>query len=1149
MSLAGLDTPAVLEAYHASIAEPSGWYEYRSAGSIRDLQLTPSRFLLQHEAGSRDTVELMKRGSGGVSEVCTAIDSYTEKSPLYGLIQFRRRKIVLKYVPEGTSRLVQGTNTPFNRQCPCLLLTSTVRLTVQFQSVLDAFTPHDTVYAFATAHELTESDLAMAIMRLPPNNSLTSSSSSARHRLNEISEDVEDVPDKKEPSVPETQEVIAPQIPEPQSTQPAVTPPQEKMEDLDELPASALRAKALLSRRKDMEASPEPVVAPTPITSPEPVQETAPPPVSKDNLAPSTQASLPSPGIDKDLPAIPQLSPTAYVLPEITPQGEGTPASDSRPSLSISRLEHHRQISTADSDSIQEWTNNVAAFSTIKPKKKKLAPRPHVEGPSRPQTSGNSEAAARIRPVANLPTSIRVTNTRPNTSATNRPGSQQSSKSVPGRFPPPESPIHIMPPLPSPTHIASMYRPVSRASRASVTTENANVTPEKMRLMKALQMRKKNMLVAQRTSASTAASHAPSESLASTNTTATNLEPVENKALLSSSTASPTTVTNLSEVPSKASSRTSNEVEKRRGSLSSDTSSSITPKAGLDTGRKQKSPKNSPSTDAPTLPEKQRMSPLQSLIPLSVETNSQSQQSLLRESSLSSNASRTKRGRPVPEYLKISSNVSEHSDEDSLMDELENATVQEAKPVSVARTPVTPVMSKVTTFNQSARSVSTPTQTRPVTQPHAESQARSQSSESVDKPKSAGGRSISTALPNWPPVPSEPVPLTTKATVGSGISKRIKALEVLSTRTSTSPPRAPVKSEPATRSAFSKFMKRSSQVLDPHSSPNTSTETSPPKKLPEVPPKDAVPMVPQPWVQRQGSATQVFHPTQKGETVSVTARIIRDESDDFQQSQIDPNDIALFQSPLIVEHERQGEGLVQRDITTADSSRSPERERGRFSFSSQRLHTSDSFASKLSLSGTGRKHPPKSPSSHSSITNDEKSGKASRAGRLMKRVSNLTAMRRPKPPGATKSSSSVSQLDVSHYHPATIQEHFEPHSPRKQSVSESLLHVVDIGDVNVQFPESLLWKRRFIRIDDQGFLIFSPPASESNARGVSRKFHLGDFRMPVLPRESEEEMKWSIVLDFVGREGGIVCACESAGERRGVLQSKFIPRGLEYEQY
>jgi hypothetical protein len=53
-------------------------------------------------------VTLLGRGTGGVPDVRVAVEGYEEKSPLYGFLQYRRRKVVLKYVPDGVSRLVQG---------------------------------------------------------------------------------------------------------------------------------------------------------------------------------------------------------------------------------------------------------------------------------------------------------------------------------------------------------------------------------------------------------------------------------------------------------------------------------------------------------------------------------------------------------------------------------------------------------------------------------------------------------------------------------------------------------------------------------------------------------------------------------------------------------------------------------------------------------------------------------------------------------------------------------------------------------------------------------------------------------------------------------------------------------------------------------
>lgn len=75
--------------------------------------LIVSRFLLYYV--NRDTVDVLGRGSGGVAEARKVVESYEEKSPVYGVVLYRRKKFILKYVPEGTSRLLQGTdNTDLN---------------------------------------------------------------------------------------------------------------------------------------------------------------------------------------------------------------------------------------------------------------------------------------------------------------------------------------------------------------------------------------------------------------------------------------------------------------------------------------------------------------------------------------------------------------------------------------------------------------------------------------------------------------------------------------------------------------------------------------------------------------------------------------------------------------------------------------------------------------------------------------------------------------------------------------------------------------------------------------------------------------------------------------------------------------------------
>ena len=74
-----------------------------------------NRFLLHYT--SRDSVDVLATGSKGINEMREEAESYYRgadeslgtKGPLFGMIYFRRRKVLVKLVLEGTSRLVQGT--------------------------------------------------------------------------------------------------------------------------------------------------------------------------------------------------------------------------------------------------------------------------------------------------------------------------------------------------------------------------------------------------------------------------------------------------------------------------------------------------------------------------------------------------------------------------------------------------------------------------------------------------------------------------------------------------------------------------------------------------------------------------------------------------------------------------------------------------------------------------------------------------------------------------------------------------------------------------------------------------------------------------------------------------------------------------------
>ena len=52
---------------------------------------------------------ILGQGIGGVPEMRNTISAFEEQSPLYGFLQYRRRKVVIKYMPDGLSRLLQGT--------------------------------------------------------------------------------------------------------------------------------------------------------------------------------------------------------------------------------------------------------------------------------------------------------------------------------------------------------------------------------------------------------------------------------------------------------------------------------------------------------------------------------------------------------------------------------------------------------------------------------------------------------------------------------------------------------------------------------------------------------------------------------------------------------------------------------------------------------------------------------------------------------------------------------------------------------------------------------------------------------------------------------------------------------------------------------
>lgn len=167
-----------------------------------------------------------------------------------------------------------------------------------------------------------------------------------------------------------------------------------------------------------------------------------------------------------------------------------------------------------------------------------------------------------------------------------------------------------------------------------------------------------------------------------------------------------------------------------------------------------------------------------------------------------------------------------------------------------------------------------------------------------------------------------------------------------------------------------------------------------------------------------------------------------------------------------------------------------------------------------------------SPDSNDTLSGGEdksNDGKLSRASRFMRRLSNLSGARgKTILPPAIKS-------------PLAHNEDQRLEASRPSTTGTSPWIVSYLGDVNVQFPDNLLWKRRNLCIDSQGFLVLSAlPAPSSRAAQGTKRYHLSEFRPPYCPDVEVQELPNSVVLDFV--EGtSLQLACEDRTGQVSVL--------------
>ena len=1116
------------------------------------------RFLLKY--ATRDEVELFKTGSGSVAEVKDAVGQYEDKSPLYGLVLYRRKRVLLKYLPDGTSRLLQGmmgsyctdhhskTNVPLP-----------ARLAVHFQSIIDKF-PHDVIISFTNPFELTDNCFSSSLALPKLSNSIKSSNSSLeRQRLTEIAEDVED--------------------------------PVREGALIDQKQASGVKPKTPAKEQSDVSRSIGGIAGVG--TLPSGLEDAKGGGREQRNSPAKNNGTTRN--LDKSLPATPTDS---------THERTKAPDPISKDPLENSTSPNRRTSSQSVRPSTQDL---YSAYRSRGPP----GPRPSLEY-ARGHSSGSYTRSNEPRPVSTLPAGLRMPQRnamleRPQTHHTPRPPRFDNSR---------------MPPLPSTKQAMSAAvseRPASRAgSTTSVTTyathtpnyaesKSSTATPEKMRLMKALQMRKKQMekRISQERAASQPSmksvdlpiTHALLHGDAVENdhdvpSTAENIDympPGEKDVRVTSVPEQDTyRITTLDEVltntsPAQSVEHVSQkspalqaegpqepadsnkdlgsarlEMEKPdlgQAPVATETRSDDADKKSLSNehhGKPRAEPSQHgtslslpppattvhvplPQEEAPYAPlpphevplpvmsedekyllqtnpestdiESKEPSPEEELVPSNASLASQSPQAdrgsvqgitMTRPSTTESidtqYLERKAKRRGLVDPLRIIPN-SELSDEDSLsgdsfMQELQSATVQQAKPISVSRSPATSAFPNSPIFFGKRLSGVAPILIRTKSAPpdrelssdhEVSSQELSSTSHETQRgeqhsAKAISARSAANPLekatsespqhlsPTSPqsvisrrPLSLSPTPgsspdltqgtMSKKMGVSSLISQRIRALEKFS-----SPGSQPASSSPTITPSLVSVRQPSFSTP-----PGTSSSLETPSNGRRRSKKDAP--YPTPSPSPHANATLV-RPSSKedgsigarSESVSVTATIVRDASNQNPDRPLNPSEpatMALHHSPLQVHHENPASSKTPKKssrpkVSSVKSSSASNPETRRDILASPRresLISRRSSSSRKSLETTL----PLSPSSsdgQASIDGMREEKKESRSSRLFKRMSLI---------------SSASRRTIAQALAPSVKEEpiVERHEPTVAAASPPPA-AVDLGELNIQFPDTLV---------------------------------------------------------------------------------------------
>ena len=393
-----------------------------------------------------------------------------------------------------------------------------------------------------------------------------------------------------------------------------------------------------------------------------------------------------------------------------------------------------------------------------------------------------------------------------------------------------------------------------------------------------------------------------------------------------------------------------------------------------------------------------------------------------------------------------SDHLEEHflSDE-SFMEELKSATLQEAKPISVSKSPIKPVFSR----SESEKSVAETRASRSVSSPLTP-QSPDEETFTPRLPTPLSARSFSASRSPRPEAQQAVPPLPKKIGVSSGISQRIRALEQLSAR-----PASP--SSPATSPSTSAFtsLRKTSQR-----GPSASSDVDSMNNIISRPSTAYPSPTSSPETVKSNPFKQFTKPgSTRPESVTVTATIVRDAKNKTPETPSNPSEpraMDLHQSPLVVEHQPMGPPPLSplkpprpryARYSSARSGSSSSTDRKGDASPTSPTRRRDSFASIRSKSSrtTSDAEVPRTISDNAPSgattpdgTKDEK--RDSKRSRLMKRMSSISSMSRR----------SIAQALSPSPKESPIMEHHEPILETPPSAS------VDVGDVNVQFPDTLV---------------------------------------------------------------------------------------------